>query len=67
MALIVDDYHDCLLGSSELSGLSALQMRLLEAQSYKVLHVRHDELKLHKSKLENVKLIESKLKKLLQS
>ncbi len=65
VALLVIAYHDCMVDSDDLSGLTALCVRLLEAQSYKTLLVRHDDLKPQHKKIEKVKVLEQKLKSLL--
>lgn len=67
VAIKVLSYNDCLLSSSELSGLNKLCKTLLEARGYSVLFIRHDDLKAHHQKVEKIKMLEAKLKTLLSS
>ena len=65
VAILIVGYHDCLMGSDELSGLTALLVRLLESQHYKTLIIRHDDLKPQHKKIDRIKILEKKLKTLL--
>ena len=65
VAVLVIGFHDCLVGSTDLSGLTGLCVRLLTANNYKTLLIRHDEFKPHHKKIERVKILEQKLKDLL--
>ena len=65
VAILIVGYHDCLVGSSELSGLSALFVRLLESHQYKTLIIRHDDLKPQHKKIDRIKILEQKLRTLL--
>jgi hypothetical protein len=62
---LVVGFHDCLVGGTELSGLTSLCVRLLESKDYKTLIIRHDDLKPQHKKIERVKILEQKLKTLL--
>ena len=59
-------YHDCTTSGS-LSGLHALNKRLLEAIGFKVLVITHRDIQPQQSKINRVKVLESKLLGLLQS
>ena len=66
VALLVVGYHDCLLGpAADLSGLTDLYVRLLEAKGFKVLLVKHSDIKLKEKTLDRVKMIQKKLHTLL--
>jgi hypothetical protein len=60
---MVIGYHDTLLGSTELTGLASLYIKLLESQNYKVITVSHNELKPHHKNIERVKMIQQKLRR----
>jgi len=65
VALMVVGYHDCLLGGNDLSGLTDLYVRLLEAKGFKVLIVKHSDIKPKEKTLDRVKMIQKKLQTLL--
>ena len=54
-------FHDCLLGGND-SGVLALSVRLLEARGFKVTVIKHTDLERIKTKLDQVKKIEQKLR-----
>ena len=66
VALMVVGYHDCLLGGKDLNGLTDLYLRLLQAKGFKVLIVKHSDIKPGEKTLERVKMIQQKLKTLLE-
>ena len=65
VALLVVGYHDCLLDGNDVNGLTDLKIRLLEAKGFKVLIIRHSDLKPKENTLDRVKMIQHRLKILL--
>jgi len=65
VALLVVGYHDCLLDGIDVNGLTDLKIRLLEAKGFKVLIIRHSDLKPKENTLDRVKMIQHRLKILL--
>jgi len=65
VALMVVGFHDCLLDGRELSGLSDLNKRLLEARGCKVLFANHWEIKARQPVLDKAKLLKKKLQELV--
>lgn len=67
VGIVILAYHDCPIGTyGHLSGPSALQKRLLEARGYRVMFIRHDEFGPNRNKVQQVKLLDSKLRSLLK-
>jgi len=64
VALMVASFQDCLINGSE-SGATALNVRLLEADGYKVIMVRHDMLQSDMKVVARVKFLELMLQNAL--
>lgn len=67
VAILVLDYHDLCQGNNQsiLNGVSALAVKLLEKNNYKVVTVPHTEFNTSDKLLKRVQYLESKLKKVL--
>ncbi len=65
VALLVTSFSDSLINGSP-SGLTALRSRLLNAAGYKVLEVGHVEFSTRITKVDRIKLLEKKLRSLLE-
>ena len=67
VAVLLLDFTDCLVGQqSHLSGRTALKLRILEARGYNVLLVRYDDIPYTKNRLQQIRILEAKLRSLLQ-
>lgn len=67
VGILVQDYPDFCRGRVEPTGLSALAVRLLEAQNYAVLTVPYTEFKVRDKIVRRVQYIESKLKEIVKA
>ena len=64
MALVTGTFQDCLL-NGEISGVMALNVKLLEALGYKVMMIKYTEWPTSEKLVTRVKLLDDKFKKLI--
>ena len=67
VAILVVSYNESLTGNkAPLSGITDLKMRLLKARGYNVMLIKYDDLSPKLQKLQKVKLLEAKLRSVLE-
>lgn len=66
MGILAQDYYDFCRGRVEPTGVSALAVRLLEAQGYSVLTIPYTEFRPRDKLVRRVQYVESKLKEIVK-
>jgi len=65
MALVTASFQDCLIGGSNLTGLTAFNVKLMEAAGYKVFLVKWSDWQTSSKLVARVKLLDERLKQMM--